>query len=142
AKLGNTLRPTSTTWTGVRGSASTSKKSRWVEGSARCSGLDELVDHGPRQQPGRRNGRVEVGAAPVLESEAVHLPQPRDRLSRPAVDVPPLVGHVKEIPDDLLHVVGIRHRHDPQTAGAKYAVDLAGGVVSRRGMLEDLDHEH
>src|SRR5947207_2248328 len=113
-----------------------------MEGSARYSGLDELVDDGPREEPRRGNRRVEVATAPILKPKAVHLSETGDGLAGPAVDVSPLVWHVEAIPDDLLHVVGIRDRDDPEAAGTQHAVDLTGRVVGGRGVLEYLDHEY
>src|SRR5438270_11144686 len=59
----------------------------------------------------------------------------------PILDVPLPVRNVEEIPDDLLHVIGIGHGHHPHTPGPKHSMDLACRAVRGRRVFEDLDHE-
>src|SRR5436190_3585047 len=114
----------------------------WPPATSLFSILHELVGDGPPQQPPERaNRRPDVRPRVVRPPEAVHFAEAGHRLLRPTVDVPPLVSHAEQIPDDFLEVVGVWYRHDPHSPRLEHAVDLSSGLKCRRRVLEHLDHE-
>src|SRR5687768_12997387 len=103
--------------------------------------LHEAIDDGPRQQRRHRHGRMEVRPARLLEAEAVHLAERGHRLARPREDVTLPVRNAEDVPDQLLHMIRIRHRDDPHAGRLQDAMDLRDRAERVRHVLEYLDRE-
>src|SRR5947208_2279631 len=108
----------------------------------RRSSLDEPVDDGARQQGEDGDRRMQVRPAGALESEAVHLTEPRHGLAGPTVEVSLPVGDPEQIPDDLFEMIGVWDGQDQHAAALQHPVKLRERPERVRDMLEHFDAKH